>query len=179
MVSAAIIPQLERLATGIIFADNHTVMIVSLTKRAYCTWRWWAGLGTQQCTPISSTQAREEHRHLVRFYFCRRYHWSGKVSGCLYVRVRKCDLCNLNGFLLDTINVSNVRLCMLVVLSFELCPCVSFLVMVACWLERQTRDRKVASSNPGRSGGRIFSSRVNFVFWLIRCPFHPRVNVVA
>ena len=29
---------------------------------------------------------------------------------------------------------------------------------VACWLERRTRDRKVASSNPGRSGGRILFS---------------------
>ena len=27
---------------------------------------------------------------------------------------------------------------------------------MACWLERRTRDRKVASSNPGRNGGRIF-----------------------
>ena len=33
----------------------------------------------------------------------------------------------------------------------------------ASWLERRTRDRKVASSNPGRGGGRIFFSRVNFV----------------
>ena len=32
----------------------------------------------------------------------------------------------------------------------------------ACWLERRTRDRRVASSNPGRGGGRIFFSRVNF-----------------
>ena len=30
-------------------------------------------------------------------------------------------------------------------------------------VERQTRDQKVASSNPGRSSGRIFFSRVNFV----------------
>ena len=34
---------------------------------------------------------------------------------------------------------------------------------MACRLERRTRDRKVASSNTGRSGGRIFFSRVNFV----------------
>ena len=34
---------------------------------------------------------------------------------------------------------------------------------IACWLERRTRDREVASSNPGRSGGKIFFSRVNFV----------------
>ena len=38
---------------------------------------------------------------------------------------------------------------------------------VACLLERRTRDRKVASSNPGRSDGRIFFSRVNFVCWLL------------
>ena len=29
-------------------------------------------------------------------------------------------------------------------------------------VERQTRDRKVGSSNPGRSGGRTFFSRANF-----------------
>ena len=33
----------------------------------------------------------------------------------------------------------------------------------AGWLERRTRDRKIASSNPDRSGRRIFFSRVNFV----------------
>ena len=50
---------------------------------------------------------------------------------------------------------------------------------IVCWLERRTRDQKVASSNPGRSGGRFFFSRVNFVCWLIRCPFHPRVTTVT
>ena len=45
---------------------------------------------------------------------------------------------------------------------------------IACWSECQTRDRKVASLNPGRSGGRTFFFRVNFyVLTLIRCPFHP------
>ena len=34
---------------------------------------------------------------------------------------------------------------------------------IACWLERRTRDRKGSSSNPGRNGGRIIFSRVNFV----------------
>ena len=38
---------------------------------------------------------------------------------------------------------------------------------IACWLERRTRDRRAAGSNPGRSGGRIFFSRVNFVCWLL------------
>ena len=51
---------------------------------------------------------------------------------------------------------------------------------IAQWLERRTRDWKVASSNPRRSGGRIFFSRVNFLCWLLfRYPFHPRVTGVA
>ena len=37
----------------------------------------------------------------------------------------------------------------------------------SCWQEGRTRDRKVASSNPGRSGGRIFFSSVNFVCCLL------------
>ena len=51
---------------------------------------------------------------------------------------------------------------------------------IAQWLERRTRDWKVAGSNPCRSGGRIFVSRVNFLCWLLfRYPFHPRVTAVA
>ena len=34
-------------------------------------------------------------------------------------------------------------------------------------VKHRTRDRTVASSNPGRRGGRIFFSRVNFVCWLL------------
>ena len=34
---------------------------------------------------------------------------------------------------------------------------------IAQWLERRTRDRKVAGSNPCWSGGRVFFSRVNFL----------------
>ena len=45
--------------------------------------------------------------------------------------------------------------------------------------ERWTCDWKVASSNPGRSSRRIFFSRVNFVCWLIQCPFHPSVTAMA
>ena len=40
-------------------------------------------------------------------------------------------------------------------------------------VERQTGDQKVASSSPGRSGGRIFYSRVNFPWWLTQCPLRP------
>ena len=36
-------------------------------------------------------------------------------------------------------------------------------VGTACWLEHQIHDQKVVSSNPSRSAGRIFFSRVNFV----------------
>ena len=47
-------------------------------------------------------------------------------------------------------------------------------------LERRTRDRKFASSNPGRSGGRIFFLQNQLcVLTLIQCPFHPRVTAVA
>ena len=38
---------------------------------------------------------------------------------------------------------------------------------MARWLERQTHDRKVVSSNPGWSGRRIFLCRVSFVCWLL------------
>ena len=45
---------------------------------------------------------------------------------------------------------------------------------IAHWLERQTRDRKVASSNPGRNGeGMFFLQSQLCVLTLIRCPFHP------
>ena len=46
-------------------------------------------------------------------------------------------------------------------------------------VERQTRDRKVASLNLSTIGRGIFSSRVNILCWLIRCPFHPCVTAVA
>ena len=51
---------------------------------------------------------------------------------------------------------------------------------IAQWLERRTRDWKVAGSNPCWNGGIIFFSRVDFLCWLLfRYPFHPRVTTVA
>ena len=51
---------------------------------------------------------------------------------------------------------------------------------IAQWLERRTRDWKVAGSNPCWNGGRILFSRVDFLCWLLfRYPFHPRVTTVA
>ena len=48
---------------------------------------------------------------------------------------------------------------------------------IAQWSERRTRDRKVPGSSPGRSGGIIFFSRVNFLCWLLFWYlFHPRVT---
>ena len=38
---------------------------------------------------------------------------------------------------------------------------------IFCWQEHLTRDRKVSSSNPDRSGGRNFFSKVNFACWLL------------
>ena len=53
-------------------------------------------------------------------------------------------------------------------------------VGIAQCLERRTRDWKVTGSNPCRSCGRIFFSRVNFLCWLLfRYPFHPRITAVA
>ena len=52
---------------------------------------------------------------------------------------------------------------------------------IALWLERRTRDQKVASSNPGRSSGRIFFSRISFLCWLtlISVSVPPHVTAVA
>ena len=53
-------------------------------------------------------------------------------------------------------------------------------VGIAQRLERRSPDRKVAGSNPCRSGGIKKFSRVNFLCWLLfRYPFHPRVTAVA
>ena len=53
-------------------------------------------------------------------------------------------------------------------------------VGIAQWLERRTRDWKVTSSNPCRSGGRIFFSKVDFLRWLLFWYlFHPHVTAVA
>ena len=46
-------------------------------------------------------------------------------------------------------------------------------------VEHRTRDRKVASSNPGRSGERIFFSSQLCVLTLTRRPFHPSVTAEA
>ena len=50
---------------------------------------------------------------------------------------------------------------------------------MACWLEHWTRDWKVASSNPGRSGRRIFFPCQLSVLTLTWCPFHHHVTAVA
>ena len=68
-------------------------------------------------------------------------------------------------------------------LLIELCHHISTLQQgtgIACWLERVARDRKVAGSNPGRSGGRIFFSGVKFVCWLLfDIRPNPRVTALA
>ena len=51
---------------------------------------------------------------------------------------------------------------------------------IAQWLECRARDWKGVGSNPSRSSGRIFFSRVDFLCWLLfQYPFHPRVTAVA
>ena len=41
--------------------------------------------------------------------------------------------------------------------------CFSMGAAIAQWLERRTRDRRIAGSNPCRSGGRHFFPNVNFL----------------
>ena len=57
------------------------------------------------------------------------------------------------------------------------CKCSLWIAqLLECW----TCDWKVAGSNPCRSGGRTFFSRVDFLCWLLfRYLFHPRVTAVA
>ena len=52
---------------------------------------------------------------------------------------------------------------------------------IACWLERWTRDQKVARSNPGRIEAReSFLLQSQFcVLTFNRCPFHPCITAVA
>ena len=51
---------------------------------------------------------------------------------------------------------------------------------IAQWLERWSHDQKVSGFSPGRSGRRLFFSRVNspcrVSFW---CLFHPNVTAAA
>ena len=78
------------------------------------------------------------------------------------------------------------RICNLQVAYFELWG-----AGIACWLQRRTRDRQIASLNPGRSARDNFLlQRQLCVLTLIRCPFRthphpphhhipPRVTAVA
>ena len=51
---------------------------------------------------------------------------------------------------------------------------------IAQWLERRTRDWKIAGSNPCWSRWIIFFSWVDFLCWLLfRYHFHPRVTAVT
>ena len=59
------------------------------------------------------------------------------------------------------------NLCLTLLFLFNSAINVYHTAGMACWLERQTCDRKVESSNPSRSGRRIFFSRVNFVCRLL------------
>ena len=100
-------------------------------------------------------------------------------------------LCAIVCYLSSVLFVICPLCCLLFVLfsvQFDICP-LCYLLFIFCvigregiaqWLERRTRDWKVAGSNPCRSDGRIFFSRVNFLCWLLfTYPFHPRVTTVA
>ena len=59
------------------------------------------------------------------------------------------------------------------------CVSVSWGSQDSMLVECRTHDRKVASSNPGRSGGSFLLQSQLCVLTLIRCPFHPCVTAVA
>ena len=79
--------------------------------------------------------------------------WLGDSSGELFATWVSC-------FLRPSSNLS-------IKLKKETVYCRDYWTGMACWLERRTRDRKVASSNRCRSGGKMFFSRVNFLCWLL------------
>ena len=98
-----------------------------------------------------------------------------------------CIVCYLSCVLLFVICPLCCLLFVLFSVWFDICP-LCYLLFIFCviggagaqWLERRTRDWKVAGSNPCRSDGRIFFSSVNFLCWLLfRYPFYPRVTTVA
>ena len=73
-----------------------------------------------------------------------------------------------------------VRVCVCVCVCVSVRACVSGGAGIAQWLEHQTCDWKVTGSNPNRSSGRLFFSRVNFLCWLLfRCLFHHHATTVA
>ena len=89
-----------------------------------------------------------------------------------------CRICIMLAIVLHCFVLRCTVLCLLY--NPDSCCAMSRRAGIAQWLERRTRDWKVAGSNPCWNGGRIFFSRVNFLCWLLfRYPFHPRVTTVA
>ena len=78
----------------------------------------------------------------------------------------------------ETLSVHTAALCAQVAyLSF---PARMYSYGIAYWLERRTRDRKGCEfeSPHERQENFLLQSHL-YVLTLIRCPFHPRVTVVA
>ena len=92
-----------------------------------------------QTIPADSVRILNGNYHKVIDTYSAEYYVLVCVCACVCERARVCGVC----------------VCMCV----RVCVC----VCVCARARVRTRDRKVASPNPGRSGGRIFFSRVNFV----------------
>ena len=91
-------------------------------------------------------------------FFC--FYWSDNTSNAFNISIRM-KIATLFACLQADWVVSNVQLLSLVFKNYVSMNRDGLLV------ECQTHDWKFASSNPGRSGGRIFFSRVNFLCWLL------------
>ena len=78
------------------------------------------------------------------------YKLKGKVWGSMHVNTQSLQPCN------NTLLVPSVLLFLLLVQIYKFSP---WGAGIAPWLERRTRDWKVAGSNPCWSGGRIFFSK--------------------
>ena len=129
-----------------------------------CCWR---------CCEVQKNCTRLLSRALVARVVCT-YGGGGGVYTLLWVTGRLiCITAHLFWVKLLALQFSHIHMCMAEQETWTGSG-------IAQWLERRTHDWKVAGSNPYRSGGRIFFSRVDFLCWLLfRYPFHPRVTAAA
>ena len=117
---------------------------------------------TTVIAPLTTTQGREQN---IDFLLLLRINRASEKLGTAH-HGYKSQRCRL---------IFNKFMCIQ-----ETCSSPHSSARIAQWLERRTRDRKVAGSSPGRSGRRIFFSRANFsCLLLFRYPFHTRVTAVA
>ena len=89
------------------------------------------------------------------------------------------DYCSVEHFVKGILDNQEVGI-MKVVMGSCVCSVLEWGMGIAQWLECQTCDWKVMGLNRWRSSRRIFSSRVNFLYWLLFLYLsHPRVTALS